>query len=77
MILGSAEGPHMSIEQWLTVLELYDQYKNLFEGYAGVEQLINKSEAEIKQLGVKNSAHRARIVTSLTALREKYKRSKL
>lgn len=29
------------------------------------------SEADIKQLGVKNSAHRARIVSSLVALRDK------
>lgn len=37
----------------------------------GVEELIYCSEADIKQLGVKNSAHRARIVSSLVALRDK------
>lgn len=29
-------------------------------------------EADIKQLGVRNSAHRARIVSSLVAFRDKY-----
>lgn len=34
-------------------------------------------EADIKQLGVRNSAHRARLVSSLVALRDKYERGKL
>lgn len=34
-------------------------------------------EADIKQLGVRNSAHRARIVSSLVALRDKHERGKL
>jgi hypothetical protein len=35
------------------------------------------SEGEIKDLGVKNAAHRAKIVSSLRILREKYERSTL
>lgn len=31
-------------------------------------------EADIKQLGVRNSAHRAHIVSSLVALRDKHQR---
>jgi len=31
-------------------------------------------EADIKQLGIRNSAHRARIVSSLVALRDKHQR---
>lgn len=31
-------------------------------------------EADIKQLGIRNSAHRARIVSSLVALRDKHRR---
>lgn len=33
-------------------------------------------EADIKQLGVRNSAHRARIVSSLVAFRDKYEHGK-
>lgn len=33
-------------------------------------------EADIKQLGVRNSAHRARIVSSLVAFRDKYENGK-
>lgn len=33
-------------------------------------------EADIKQLGVRNSAHRARIVSSLVAIRDKYENGK-
>lgn len=42
-----------------------------FTKFLGVEELMYFSEADIKQLGVKNSAHRARIVSSLVALRDK------
>lgn len=34
-------------------------------------------EADIKQLGVRNSAHRARIVSSLVAFRDKYEHGKI
>ena len=34
-------------------------------------------EADIKQLGVRNSAHRARIVSSLVAFRDKYEHGEL
>lgn len=34
-------------------------------------------EADIKQLGVLSSAHRARIVSSLVAFRDKYEHGKL
>lgn len=74
---GSSDGPHMSIQQWLTALELHDQYQEVFDEFCGVEELLHFTEKNIKDLGVKCSAHRARIFTSLTALKEKYNRSKL
>lgn len=45
-----------------------------FSKFIGVEELLYLCEADIKQLGVRNSAHRARIVSSLVALRDKYER---
>lgn len=38
------------------------------------QELLWFSETDIKELGVRNSAHRARIVSSLVALRAKYER---
>ncbi|XP_024082121.1 uncharacterized protein LOC112126716 [Cimex lectularius] len=65
--------PHMDISKWLDILEL-KQYHHIFDTYKGVEDLLQFSEAEIKELGVKNAAHRARIVTSLVALKDKYEK---
>ncbi|XP_067001303.1 breast cancer anti-estrogen resistance protein 3 homolog isoform X2 [Anabrus simplex] len=66
--------PHLDVRQWLNILEL-GQYAAIFEKFEGVEDLLSFSEEDIKDLGVKNSAHRARIVSSLVALRSKYEKS--
>nr|CAD7207332.1 unnamed protein product [Timema douglasi] len=71
-----APRPHLNIPQWLNILEL-EQYGAVFQHLQGVEDLLSFSEADIKDLGVKNSAHRARIVSSLVALRTKYDKSKI
>uniref|UniRef100_T1HFZ8 SAM domain-containing protein n=1 Tax=Rhodnius prolixus TaxID=13249 RepID=T1HFZ8_RHOPR len=68
--------PHMEISKWLNVLEL-TQYMNIFDTYKGVEDLLEFSEGNIKDLGVKNAAHRARIVSSLVALKSKYQKEHL
>lgn len=47
-----------------------------FSKFYGVEDLMYFCEADIKQLGVRNSAHRARIVSSLVAFRDKYDNGK-
>lgn len=47
-----------------------------FKQYNGVEELLSLSEADIKQMGVRNSAHRARMVSNLLVLREKYHQAK-
>ncbi|KAK6616909.1 hypothetical protein RUM43_014879 [Polyplax serrata] len=64
-------GPHMEISQWLKALDLI-QYDSKFEQFSGVEELLNISEGKIKELGVKNSAHRARMISSLLVLKKKY-----
>ncbi|XP_055295653.1 breast cancer anti-estrogen resistance protein 3 homolog isoform X3 [Sitodiplosis mosellana] len=63
--------PHFEISAWLEMLDL-PQYNKSFSKFIGVEELIYFCEADIKQLGVRNSAHRARIVSSLVAFRDKY-----
>lgn len=65
--------PHLDIEQWLIALEL-ENYRENLKKFNGVEELMYFCEADIKQLGVKNSAHRARIVSSLVALRDKWQK---
>uniref|UniRef100_A0A1B6CI19 SH2 domain-containing protein n=1 Tax=Clastoptera arizonana TaxID=38151 RepID=A0A1B6CI19_9HEMI len=64
-------GPHLDVPQWLTILDL-TQYAHLFEKFNGVEDLLRFTEADIKDLGIKNASHRARMVSSLVALRAKY-----
>lgn len=68
--------PHLEITSWLDTLELRE-YEQNFKKFTGVEELIFFSESEIKQFGVRNSAHRARIVSSLVSLKEKYQRGEL
>ncbi|KDR22236.1 hypothetical protein L798_01842 [Zootermopsis nevadensis] len=65
--------PHLDVRQWLNVLDL-GQYASVFEKFEGVEDLLTFTEADIKDLGVKNSAHRARVVSSLVALRTKHEK---
>ncbi|CAB3361083.1 Hypothetical predicted protein [Cloeon dipterum] len=65
--------PHLDVQQWLGVLDVAE-YAPQFSSFSGVEELLWFSEADIKELGVRNSAHRARIMSSLVALRAKYER---
>uniref|UniRef100_A0A182NLJ9 SAM domain-containing protein n=1 Tax=Anopheles dirus TaxID=7168 RepID=A0A182NLJ9_9DIPT len=62
--------PHMETAEWLQRLDLIE-YCDKFKSFSGVEELLFLSEADIKKLGIRNNAHRARIVSSLVALREK------
>jgi hypothetical protein len=48
----------------------------MFDNYA-IQDLLTFTEADIKDLGVKNSAHRARVVSSLVALRTKQGKGRL
>jgi Fic family protein len=60
--------PHLDIRDWLQRLELLE-YEESLKKFMGVEELINLNESDIKELGVKNSAHRARMMASLVALK--------
>ncbi|KAK4879548.1 hypothetical protein RN001_007694 [Aquatica leii] len=62
---------HLAITDWLKILEL-EQYTECFVDYHGVEELLDFTETDIKSLGIKIASHRARIMSSLTALRAKY-----
>ncbi|XP_031345559.1 uncharacterized protein LOC116172475 [Photinus pyralis] len=66
---------HLDISDWLKVLEL-EQYADCFAGYDGVEELLEFTESDVKDLGVKIASHRARIMSSLTALSAKYNNNK-
>ncbi|XP_072158817.1 breast cancer anti-estrogen resistance protein 3 homolog isoform X2 [Bemisia tabaci] len=63
--------PHLEISQWLNILEL-GKYQKLFDKHQGIESILDYTEADLKQLGVKNATHRARMVASLVALSTKY-----
>ncbi|XP_074027114.1 breast cancer anti-estrogen resistance protein 3 homolog isoform X2 [Leptinotarsa decemlineata] len=62
---------HKDISKWLREMEL-EEYQEKFQKFQGVEDLLEFSEQDIKELGVKKSSHRARIISSLTCLRAKY-----
>ncbi|XP_046643911.1 breast cancer anti-estrogen resistance protein 3 homolog isoform X1 [Daphnia pulicaria] len=63
---------HLDIKYWLNSLNLL-QYQHLFEGYHGVQDILHLDESAImNQIGIKNSAHRAKIVSSLVLLRAKH-----
>ncbi|XP_044753073.1 breast cancer anti-estrogen resistance protein 3 homolog isoform X3 [Coccinella septempunctata] len=61
----------MEISKWLQNLDL-EEYKENFSKFGGVEDILDLSETDIKNLGVKISSHRALMVHSLTVLRAKY-----
>ncbi|XP_018575395.1 uncharacterized protein LOC108914152 [Anoplophora glabripennis] len=66
-----AAAKHKDIAVWLRELDL-EEYQEAFKKFQGVEDLLEFSETDIKDLGVKKSSHRARIISSLTCLRAKY-----
>ncbi|CAH1183650.1 unnamed protein product [Phaedon cochleariae] len=68
---GAFNKKHKDISIWLQDLEL-EEYQEKFEKFQGVEDLLEFSEQDIKELGVKKSSHRARIISSLTCLHAKY-----
>lgn len=63
--------PHLDIDVWLQNLDL-PQYSLLFCKYTGVEEILWMSERDVKDLGVRNGAHRAILVSSLIVLKRKY-----
>ncbi|GFN91139.1 breast cancer anti-estrogen resistance protein 3-like isoform x2 [Plakobranchus ocellatus] len=67
---------HIAISTWLEALHMLE-YQHLFHLYGGVEDLIYASEAEIREVGIKNGAHRAKILSSLRVLRDKYEKGRV
>ncbi|XP_054707871.1 breast cancer anti-estrogen resistance protein 3 homolog [Uloborus diversus] len=65
---------HLSIEAWLEKLDL-TIYRSLFLDYHGVEDILWMSERDLKNIGINNGGHRARISTSLSFLKDKYNKS--
>lgn len=63
--------PHISIDFWLEKLDL-KVYKAIFKDYSGVENILWMTERDLKDLGIKNGSHRARMGTSLAILKDKY-----
>lgn len=70
MVIDMKNLPHLDIRDWLKRLDLLEYEDNLSK-FEGVEDLINFTETDIKELGVKNSSHRARLISSLVALKGK------
>lgn len=52
-------------EEYLTHLNYFLKF---------LKDLLNLTEADVRNLGLKNSAHRAKIISSLRILKEKYER---
>ncbi|XP_035226871.1 breast cancer anti-estrogen resistance protein 3 homolog [Stegodyphus dumicola] len=70
----SSTGPHLSIDHWLDKLDL-TIYRSLLKDYNGVEDILWMSERDLKNIGIKNGSHRARLSTSLKILKDKYDRT--
>ncbi|XP_055934121.1 breast cancer anti-estrogen resistance protein 3 homolog [Argiope bruennichi] len=66
--------PHLSIDLWLDKLDM-NVYKPIFKQYNGVENILWMTERDLKNLGIKNGSHRARLGSSLAILKEKYDRA--
>ncbi|CAN7992556.1 unnamed protein product [Ixodes pacificus] len=71
MSVDTGGKPHLDIDVWLQNLDL-PQYSLLFCKYGGVEEILWMSERDVKELGVRNGAHRAILVSSLIVLKRKY-----
>ncbi|XP_063597046.1 uncharacterized protein LOC134773601 [Penaeus indicus] len=67
--------PHMESKAWLSDLGL-PQYAGCFSKFGGVEDFLYYDEASIKALGIHHQGHRAKIMSSLAILKEKYERGK-
>nr|XP_053643366.1 uncharacterized protein LOC128696254 isoform X2 [Cherax quadricarinatus]XP_053643367.1 uncharacterized protein LOC128696254 isoform X2 [Cherax quadricarinatus]XP_053643369.1 uncharacterized protein LOC128696254 isoform X2 [Cherax quadricarinatus] len=66
--------PHLECKSWLTSLDLI-QYIHCFSRFDGVEDILYYDEASIKELGVRHQAHRVKIMSSLTCLRDKWEKN--
>ncbi|VDO97450.1 unnamed protein product [Soboliphyme baturini] len=66
--------PHLAIAAWLHGIKL-DQYESLLRNFHEVEDLLDLNTVDLLRLGIKNSAHRCRIIGSLRILREKDRRA--
>ncbi|XP_050397332.1 breast cancer anti-estrogen resistance protein 3 homolog isoform X3 [Patella vulgata] len=66
---------HIAVSTWLDAIGLVE-YLPHFTKYVGVEDLLYLTESEIRDLGVHNGGHRAKIVSSLRILREKYEKGR-
>ncbi|CAG5119639.1 unnamed protein product, partial [Candidula unifasciata] len=69
-------GRHIPIGTWLDALHL-TEYTHLFHQYGGVEDLLYTTESEIKELGIRNGGHRAKIISSLRILKDKYEKGRV
>lgn len=67
---------HIAVATWLEALGMLE-YTNCFTQFHGVENMLYLTETEIRDMGITNAAHRAKIVSSLRLLKEKYERSTL
>lgn len=74
-VLMEEEKKHLDTKKWLRSLDL-QQYEENFSKYNGVEDFLDFSEVDLKNLGIKKSSHRAIIMTRLTVLKAKYNKGK-
>ncbi|XP_063848304.1 breast cancer anti-estrogen resistance protein 3 homolog isoform X7 [Scylla paramamosain] len=66
--------PHLECKAWLSSLDLR-QYAECFAKFDGVEDVLYYDEAAVKALGVRNSAHRVKIMSSLQGLKQKWEKN--
>ncbi|XP_077987222.1 breast cancer anti-estrogen resistance protein 3 homolog [Glandiceps talaboti] len=62
----------MSVTDWLQSLELRE-YSPILANYPDVQSLFTLTEADFRRLGIRNGAHRARLVSSLVMLKQRHR----
>lgn len=66
---GAVLQANSSVQSWLENLGLAE-YIERFRQYRTLEDILNWSEIDIRDLGVRNGGHRARMISSLVMIRE-------
>uniref|UniRef100_UPI00358E75FD breast cancer anti-estrogen resistance protein 3 homolog isoform X1 n=3 Tax=Myxine glutinosa TaxID=7769 RepID=UPI00358E75FD len=70
-------GMIMSVSSWLAQLGLPEYSSLLTSSYQKVQEILHLSECDLRELGVRNAAHRAHIMSSLSMLRDRERRKEL
>uniref|UniRef100_A0A1I8M4R1 Breast cancer anti-estrogen resistance protein 3 homolog n=1 Tax=Musca domestica TaxID=7370 RepID=A0A1I8M4R1_MUSDO len=64
----------MAILEWLDLLDLRE-YENIFRMYSSVDDLLDLDDAKLKEMGVRRTEHRSKMLSSLVRVQAKRRQS--